>query len=483
MKSTESIVSRTAAATFAAFVALLALSCFIRPDVTPGQDAAQYLDAMRRFQARGLGLPYPQEPLFPLFLVLLEKLGLPVERFAPLVQNALFLSGLYLFLRSLFGRLLSSIRTLQLALAIAAIPTFFIVMNGSLYTESLTATLVLVLISSFVRLIRNLVLPQANPRLVAAGWLLAALAAALLLSLVKGSFAYIHLLFCILGMAWLLLSGGFRAALVPPQRRAALLAGCAWFALVAIGGGAGGPMWLRLQQYRAAAESQLYERGGAILYGRTEYARRFSFAADSVPYLLNALSESACRRIYGEKAMAYNFLTENEIGYQKRIREGVPDAELFQQGLRNIRDNPCRQSVFAFYELARFLLHHGSAGFASLDVPLLGGAIRSLPVSLLLKLFNVLLLAALPYYVIRHRAKGSAFRRAWSSLPVETRAGTACYVLYAVAYLAVYGFATTVVRMVYPIAPFLIVLNCQCLAVARGSAAAAPSARQPDQPA
>lgn len=482
------------AATFAALAALLALSCCIRPEVTPGQDAAQYLAAMRQFRSQGLNCSYPLEPLYPAFLALLETLGLTPEKHAPLVQNALFLGGLYLFLRSLLGRTQRRTQTLQLALAIAAIPTFLVVMNGALYAESLTATLVLVLLSSFVRL---MALCAGNAKLLpaAAGWQLAGFGAALLLGLLKGSFVFIHYAFCVLGLAWLWLrprrtETAHAAEAGASRRRAAWALGGLWFMLVALGSACGPPAWLGIQGLGKTGKlASQYERAGTILYGRTEYARHFDFRTQSVPYLLNALSESACRRLYGDAAARYNFLTENEIGYQKRLREGVPDEQLFQAGLGNLREQPVRQSVFALFELSRFILHHGTTGFAVLELPLLGAAIHSTPASVLLKLFNAALWAAVPLYLLRRRSGGAARRAAWLNMPAEARWGTTCYLLYAAAYFAVYGFGTTVVRMAYPIAPLLIILNWTLLVVAARARARADDSglkagavRPPDPP-
>jgi len=291
-------------------------------------------------------------------------------------------------------------------------------------------------------------------------------AASCALGLLRGSCIFIHYVFGSMGVAWLLLVGRRARPSGNPQAylistRTALAAVCLWFALVAAGSKSATVIWMKVQQNQkdAPAAAQLYERAGTILYGRTEYAKRFDFRTQSLPYLLNALSESACRRVYGAEAAQYSFLAENEIGFQKRLREGVPDAELFRAGLRNLLEQPLRQGLFAGFELSRFILHHGAVGFAVLDVPVLGGIIHSLPVSVALKLLNLALLAALPFYVFRYFRKDSALRRAWLELPAETRAGTACYLLYVAAYLAVYGFGTTVVRMAYPIAPFLIILN------------------------
>lgn len=507
---------RIALATLSALAALVLLACCIKPDVTPGQDGAQYLAAMRQFERFGLQGQYRLEPLYPLFLAMLHASGLAVERFAPLIQNILFVSALYLFLRSLQGRLLSPLRTLQLALAITALPTFFILMNGALYTESLAATLILLLLSSFVGVIRHTSIQHPESRVQNPNsksqnpksrfqipkskienleskillLLLAGFGASFALGLLRGACIFIHYLFGLLGIAWLLFSYwrgreifdfGFSISDCKYRHAASAnlkskienrklrLAACLWFVLVAAGSKAGSALWLLCQQGSGPEAGTLYERAGTILYGRTEYAKRFNFRTQSVPYLLNALSESACRRAYGEDAAQYTFMAENEIGYQKRLSEGVPDAELLRAGLKNLFMQPLRQSFFACFELSRFILHHGTAGFAVLDLKLdfgfwsldVGWLVHSWPVLAALKFLNLALLAALPCYAFGYWKRNSPLRRAWKELPAETRAGTACYMLYVLAYLAVYGYGTTVVRMAYPIAPFLIILDWQ----------------------
>lgn len=195
---------------------------------------------------------------------------------------------------------------------------------------------------------------------------------------------------------------------------------------------------------------RVFSRGGAVLYGRAEFARRFDFRDQSLLYFVNGLSESACFRLFKKDCEQVSFLAENTIG-NDLAAAGASDEMLMLEGKRLLLQNPIRQAAFVLFEWSKLLLHHGTAGFARLEAPLAGPILHSLPITLLLKVANIALLLL--------------FAWALCCLPARWQAGTAAQLpfflgaLYLGAYLLVYGFATTVIRMAYPVAPLLLVFS------------------------
>ncbi len=143
--------TRVVAATAGVFAVLL-LSLLITPIITPDQDASVYLAAARGYLGQGLSSQYPREPFYPLFLGALEGLGVPPARFLALVQNGLFMAGLFFFLRSLHGPRMPHAEALAASALVTLIPTFLLPMNGAMYTESLSCTLAFLMLGSLVRI-------------------------------------------------------------------------------------------------------------------------------------------------------------------------------------------------------------------------------------------------------------------------------------------------------------------------------------------
>ena len=279
-------------------------------------------------------------------------------------------------------------------------------------------------------------------------WATVAMLASVSLALIKGAFLYVNVAF---GLAGAVAAVGCRAT---RARRTALAVS---FVAVAIVSWGGTEVWLASQTPRLAG----FQRGGAIFFGRTEFAARFNFRTQTVPFLVNAASESACRWLYHGECASYTFEAENGLGFSESARINGDERALFDRGFRRIAQQPVRQIVFAGFELVRFVLHHGTTGFAELRAPVLGSLVAGSLMTSFLKLFNVLLYLAVPAAVITLRRRGRRWRDVWRAWPQPTRFGTGLYIGYACLYLAVYGFATTLLRMVYPIAPFLVVFDAQ----------------------
>lgn len=434
---------------------MLALSFCIRPDVNPGHDATFYLDAAVGFVAHGTDHPYFREPIFPALLALLMTLRLPVERCLPPLQNVAFCAALYVYLSTFCAaRIDSRARRWLCALAITAVPTFFVLMNGAVYAEGVLATLVLLLHCALGQAWRAARNGQSGRAML---WAAPVFGLSAALGLTKGSFVIIHEVLALLLVATVIICAVLRNGRRWPLKAALV---------VALALGSGGALaqrgWFAIQQHNIATPLKIYERGGMVLFGRTEFARRFDFATDSVPYVTCALSESVFRRMYQRDPAAYTFQAENALG-QAQIDAGVPEEELFRRGLAAIREEPVRQFGFAPFELSRFVFHHGVTGFATLEVPVLSAMLYSSAMSVLLKAFNLALylfpLVATWIYFRRLRRERMTSGDAWRAWPDALRAGVVIAVVYCGGYVGVYGFATTVVRMVYPLAPLLVVAN------------------------
>jgi len=435
---------------------VLLLALFVTPVVSPQQDAPIYLAAAQGYLAHGLASQYAREPLYPLFLAALERGGVPLTGALAVVQNALFLAGLWFFVRPLLGPRRSAAATWTAAALITLVPTFLVTVNGAMYTESLSCTAIFVMLGSLVRLLgaggggRG----ARRPALAAAaGWTVAAMLASAALALLKGAFLYVNVAFGI--------AGALAAALVraPRARRAALAGALLGVAAAAWGGTAA---WLSSRTPPLAG----FDRRGWILFGRAEYAGRFDFAVQTVPYLLNALSESACWWAYGAECASYTFEAENAYGLAESARVGGDDTAVFRNGLRTLAKHPVRETLFAGFELTRFVLHHGTTGFARARARALDLVLASEATALGLKLFNLALYLVPLFVVWRVRSQRGSPAAIWRAWPGEVRLAVALAGLYSCVYLAVYGFATTAVRMVYPIAPLVVVFDALLIGAA-----------------
>ena len=143
------------------------------------------------------------------------------------------------------------------------------------------------------------------------------------------------------------------------------------------------------------------------------------------------------------------------------------DTALFNSGIRKLLQHPGRELVFAGFELARFVLHHGTTGFADSRVRVFHRLLGSQVTALVLKLFNLALYAVPPLVAWRLRRAGSTVAEIWRVWSSEVRFGILVAALYSCVYLTVYGFATTAVRMVYPIAPLLVIFDALLIGAAR----------------
>jgi hypothetical protein len=207
-----------------------------------------------------------------------------------------------------------------------------------------------------------------------------------------------------------------------------------------------------------------FVRGGQIVYGRSVYVSQFDFRRDGVPFLVAALSDAACSRLWGERCARYRFDAENRIGEALTL-QGESDDELWRRGWRIAREHPVRALAFVPFELARLVFHHTTRGFAALEVPVLGELSRSNAAIALLKLLNLLVYAVpIACGVMLHR-RGGGVRAAWWDLPLHVRVGALLAGAYCLAYLAVHGMATAILRMVYPIAVLPLLLAIGAVAV------------------
>lgn len=136
----------------AALLTLLLLgSLFVRPNLTEhNNDAFLYITAADCYLHQGLSCSHDREPVFPLFLATLKGLGISLPIFLPLIQNLIFLFALWFLIAAWRGGPAQA--SLRPALVVALLPTFLISMNGAAYTESISASLVCVMLGAFLRL-------------------------------------------------------------------------------------------------------------------------------------------------------------------------------------------------------------------------------------------------------------------------------------------------------------------------------------------
>lgn len=406
----------------------LALVLHVRPNLADGgHDAILYLRAGECFFQEGFHCSYTKEPFYPVFIAMLLGMPLSLAVSIPLFQSAIFLGAAFFLFCTVFPERART-KNLSYALLLGIVPTFLIPLNGSVYTESISASLVMALVACLAR--------YGHER-ASWPWRLAFLFFAVIcifsLNLAKGAFPMVHYAF-----AGLLLF----VAMFSPRRRGRLIVSAVALVLATQ---ASAFAW---RTYRGA--DRIFERGGAVLFGRTEFAQRFDFSRDTAVYLLNGFSESACQKFYGlERCQTVFFGAENNLG-NSLSAQGVSDEKLYHDGLLNLTISPLRQLAFVPMEWSKFVFHHTTTGFATLTAPVVGDVFHSVYFVVLLKLGNLALYILCFCALCRHwrgHKEGFAF-----SLPLLL------VVAYMAAYLAVYGFVTTVIRMAYPVAPLLFVL-------------------------
>ncbi len=394
------------------------------PDLRQGEhDAYLYELAGRCFHEHGLGCAHDREPFFPIVLSLLLHSGLELSQALPVFQNVFFLFSVFVLLSVALPAWHWS-RRLGSALAVALVPTFLIPMNGAAYTESVSASLVCLFVACSVAFVSG---RRVTAFLFTGGLVLAAFA----LNLTKGSFSFVH---CLVAIFFVL------GAFLWREKKLRFLA-----LAVIVGFSSLATTPLRAWIF---GQNGMYSRGGAVLFGRTEYAERFDFSRNSWPYFLNGLSEGACARIYGALCKEYAFGAENYLG-NSRFAEGVSDEQLFRDGIKNILEHPLRQLIFIPFEWTKLILHHGTTGFARLEAGLVGAIVHSFPLTLALKILNLLLYVVFFYALVRNL-------RLWLKKPDLASLPTYAIFIYLGSYLGVYGFVTTVIRMAYPVAPLFL---------------------------
>jgi len=416
-------------------------------------DAFLYVSGAQCFSDSGLACTYGREPAYPLMLTPFISMGINLSVWVPFVQNFIFLLSTFAFISTCTrGGALPIHIAWRMAIGVAFVPTFLITMNSAIYTESVSASLILILLSLLIVYVRKFVLPEGSGKhanstalLILILFCIAVISATL--SLIKGSFYYSQILFAVLFLLVVWLNN--RSCFSPLSRQGGLLICCT--AAIMLPAALATNIWL--SNHAAFGAGQKFDRAGYILYGRTETAKKFDFAEDTLPFVAQALSDTACRRIYGSLCNDYGYTAENALG-RKGLRDHS-DVELFDLGLGAILERPVLQVGFSFFEWLRFVLHHGTTGFAKLNLPFVDSVVHSKPFNLVLKLMNLLLYAMLIY-----RLRWVDFR---SNLTITI------VVLYLVSYIAPYGLVSTVVRMIFPVAPLLLILLLEKVPYSKGS--------------
>ncbi len=396
-------------------------------------DARLYKDAGICYLQRGLACDYSREPFYPLFLSLLIKTGLNLDVLLPVVQNLIFLIAVFLFVREVLNKGVTNERALKIALLTAIFPTFLIPMNGSVFTESISASLILIEFALIAKVAREFSVGQSRPVWSYLGFYFVIAFINGALALLKGSFVYIQLLFT-LGVVFaysiLFFSKHVRYFALPYF--------LAFVVAFAFSGVFAQKIWFSLNPQLNGS----FYRGGVILYGRTEYAKQFDWKNDFVPYVVNGLSEQGCEILLRTQCKHYTWQAEAHLG--DVLLETATDDQKFALGKENLISHPFVQLAFVPMEWTRFILHHGTTGFSRLELPLIENLIHSTAFNLLLKLFNLLLYVYLFW--------------AFATKRISFTQNIGLLGIYIISYLTVYGFASTVIRMVYPIAPFIIIL-------------------------
>ena len=413
----------------------------IQANVSFGHDALTYVLSGQCFLREAFSCTALREPVYPMLLALLMAFGGNMASVVPVVQNVLFLLAVMFYVSSCFcnGRL-GKVIVVRTALLITLIPTFLVVINGAIYTESISASFTLIQLSLVVRFVRYFVLGnKASGHAGIKAWAEPLIISVLSggSSLIKGSFVYVQFVFglCLLLaiLVWKFRGVGHVRIIPSIWITTCIIAS----PLIFLHG------WSVTRPLELADE--LFGRGGTILLGRTEYAKEFSFRTDSLPFLINALSETTCRKIFGTQCASYNWYSEfHNFGEDRQAFSGLTQSEMFSVGKLNLVQRPFLQMGFAFFEWSRFILHHTTTGFARLNLPLIGPLLTSFGFVLLLKIANITVYAGLFWLI------------PWRSLHAKPE--LVIPLLFFVAYLLPYGFVSTVVRMIYPVAPLLVLI-------------------------
>jgi len=111
------------------------------------------------------------------------------------------------------------------------------------------------------------------------------------------------------------------------------------------------------------------------------------------------------------------------------------------------------------FELSRLDFHYDLTGYARLNAPIVSALLYTTFSKIVLKLWNLVVLGFLPFMLLRMKCRRQSLRDEWLQRSPEFRASVKICAAYALAYLAVYGFSSTVVRNAYPLAPVLLAVN------------------------
>lgn len=425
----------------------------IRANIGPEHDSLGYIEGGKCFLREILNCATGREPVYRLFLALLLTYGGDLVSTVPIVQNILFLLALLFYVFTCFGSgKLARYMVVRISLLVALIPTFLVVLNGSIYTESISASFTLIQLGLVVRFIRSTVFDDKTGG-VARNHPWAELLAISVIAgasfLIKGSFFYVQIFFgaSVLSaiLAWKLTS----------LHRVRLLSSISLIICLT-----GSPLiyfygWSLFQQPDSI--NGTFGRGGAILYGHTEYVNTFNFRTDSHLFLADALSESGCITLFGRQCEFYGWQQEYygrdfrgwdlyrlDDYYTRVVKPRLTDSEYLWLGKRNLVQKPFLQLYFMLFAWSRFIFHHTTTGFASLTIPIIGAIVTSFWFILLLKFGNLAIYAGL-FWLLRWR-------------DIQSKPELIIPILFFVAYLLPYGLAATVVRMIYPVAPLLVLI-------------------------
>ncbi len=388
-----------------------------------------------------------------MFLELLMNYNQELVSAIPIVQNVFFLLALLFYVVTCFdsGRLNRHI-VVRISLLVALIPTFLITLNGAIYTESISASFTLIQLGLVVRFIRSTVFDYKTGGIEGnQNWatLLAISVIAGATFLIKGSYYYVQICFGVGVLSAILIWQStrlHRVRLLPSISITICLIGSP---LIYFYG------WSLLQQPNSV--NGIFGRGGAHFYGRTEYARKFNFRTDSYLFFADALSESGCKTLFGKQCDSFGWQQEyygSNFGgwnlyrlddyYTRVTKPNLTDNEYLWLGKRNLFQQPFLQFGFMFFAWSRFILHHTTTGFASITLPIVHAIATSFWFSLVLKVANLAIYAGL-FWLLRWR-------------DIQSKPELLIPILFFFAYLLPYGFAATVVRMVYPVAPLLVLI-------------------------
>lgn len=220
----------------------------------------------------------------------------------PIVQNILFLLALLFYVFTCFGSgKLARYMVVRISLLVALIPTFLVVLNGSIYTESISASFTLIQLGLVVRFIRSTVFDDKTGGVARNHpW------AELAISVIAGASFLIKATFFMCKFFW------GKCIIRYPRLEAYKFASRAptlkyfsnnlphGFTIDIF-------LWVVLVPASSDSINGTFGRGGAILYGHTEYVNTFNFRTDSHLFLADALSESGCITLFGRQCEFYGW--------------------------------------------------------------------------------------------------------------------------------------------------------------------------------